>query len=168
MVGWLARYFERAEQQGWQRLGAEIEMKVTLGRAVVSGRVDRLERLPDGSLRVIDYKTGSSKPREDDLPTHPQLGAYQVAVTGGAFGEHGTTTGGAALLQIGKGANKRDITLQEQRPLPTHDDPQWAERLIAETADGMAGATFTATVGSWCDQCAVRSSCPAQPEGKTL
>jgi RecB family exonuclease len=168
MVGWLARYFERAEQQGWQRLGAELEMKVTLGRAVVSGRVDRLERLPDGSLRVIDYKTGSSKPREDDLPTHPQLGAYQVAVDAGAFGEHGTTCGGAALLQIGKGANRRDITLQEQRPLHTHDDPDWAQRLIAETAEGMAGATFTATVGTWCEQCAVRSSCPAQPEGKTL
>ncbi|MDF2144246.1 ATP-dependent DNA helicase [Knoellia sp. p5-6-4] len=168
MVGWLARYFERAEREGWQRLGAELEMKVTLGRAVVSGRVDRLERLPDGSLRVIDYKTGSSKPREDDLPTHPQLGAYQVAVDAGAFGEHGTTSGGAALLQIGKGANRRDITLQEQRPLHTHDDPDWAQRLIAETADGMAGATFTATVGTWCEQCAVRSSCPAQPEGKTL
>ncbi len=95
---------------------------------MISGRVDRLERLADGSLRVIDYKTGSasSKPREDDLPTHPQLGAYQLAVTGGAFAEHGTASGGAALLQIGKGANKRDITLQEQRPLQTHDDPQWA------------------------------------------
>ncbi len=168
MVRWLARYFDRAEREGWQRLGAELDMKVTLGRAVVSGRVDRLERLPDGSLRVIDYKTGSSKPREDDLPTHPQLGAYQVAVDGGAFGEHGTTSGGAALLQIGKGANKRDITLQEQRPLHTHDDPQWAERLITETADGMAAATFTATVGTWCDQCSVKASCPAQPEGKTL
>ena len=170
MVGWLARYFDRATQQGWARIGAELDMEVALGRALISGRVDRLERLADGSLRVIDYKTGSasSKPREDDLPTHPQLGAYQLAVTGGAFAEHGTASGGAALLQIGKGANKRDITLQEQRPLHTHDDPQWAERLVAETAAGMAGATFTATVGPWCDVCAVKASCPAQPEGKTL
>lgn len=170
MVGWLARYFERAARDGWERIGAELAMEVTLGRAVVSGRVDRLERLPDGGLRIIDYKTGSasSKPREDDLPTHPQLGAYQVAVTHGAFGEHGSRSGGAALLQIGKGAKKTDITLQEQPPLDTLDDPGWAERLIAETADGMAGSRFAATVGSWCDMCAVRASCPAQPEGKTL
>jgi hypothetical protein len=40
--------------------------------------------------------------------------------------------------------------------------------LVAETADGMAGARFAATVGPWCDRCAVRSSCPIQPEGKTL
>ena len=95
MVGWLARYFDRAARDGWQRIGAELAMEVTLGRAVISGRVDRLERLPDGSLRVIDYKTGSasSKPRDDELPTHPQLGAYQLAITGGAFAEHGTRSG---------------------------------------------------------------------------
>lgn len=170
MVGRLARYFDRAAREGWERLGAELAMEVTLGRAVLTGRVDRLERLPDGSLRVIDYKTGSasSKPREDDLPGHPQLGAYQLAVGAGAFAEHGMVCGGAALLQIGKGATKRDITLQEQAPLPTHDDPDWARRLLAETAEGMAGARFTATVGPWCDQCSVRASCPVQPEGKTL
>jgi superfamily I DNA/RNA helicase/RecB family exonuclease len=170
MVGWLARYFERAAAQGWERLGAELAMEVALGRAVLTGRVDRLERLPDGSLRVIDYKTGSasSKPRDADLATHPQLGVYQVAVTHGAFADQGTRSGGAALLQIGKAAKKTDITLQEQPPLQRQDDPQWAERLVAETADGMAGARFAATVGPWCDRCAVRSSCPIQPEGKTL
>ena len=170
MVGRLARYFDRAAREGWERLGAELAMEVSLGRAVLTGRVDRLERLPDGSLRVIDYKTGSasSKPREGDLPTHPQLAAYQLAVGAGAFAEHGAVSGGAALLQIGKGAARRDITLQEQRPLATHDDPDWAQRLLAETAEGMAGARFTATVGPWCDQCSVRGSCPVQPEGRTL
>jgi len=170
MVGWLARYFDRAARDGWQRIGAELAMEVTLGRAVISGRVDRLERLPDGSLRVIDYKTGSasSRPRDDELPKHPQLGAYQLAIAGGAFAEHGTRSGGAALLQIGKAARKTDITLQTQQPLETHDDPGWAERLVADTAEGMAAGRFTATVGPWCDVCAVKASCPVQPEGKTL
>ncbi len=31
MVGWLARYFDRASQQGWARLGAELDMEVALG-----------------------------------------------------------------------------------------------------------------------------------------
>ena len=65
-----------------------------------------------------------------------------------------------------RAANKRDITLQEQRPLHTHDDPQWAERLVAETAEGMAGATFTATVGPWCDVCAVQGSLPRPARGE--
>jgi RecB family exonuclease len=39
---------------------------------------------------VVDYKTGSSKPRAEELARHPQLGAYQLGVEGGAFGELGT------------------------------------------------------------------------------
>ena len=106
MVGWLARYFDRATQQGWARIGAELDMEVALGRAVISGRVDRLERLADGSLRVIDYKTGSasSKPREDDLPTHPQLGAYQLAVDRGRLrrARHRIRRRGAAADRQGR------------------------------------------------------------------
>ena len=79
-------------------------MKAALGRALVSGRVDRLERA-DGRLRVIDYKTGSSKPKSEELGQHPQLGVYQFAVQAGAFGE-GEESAGAALVQIGKAAGK--------------------------------------------------------------
>jgi RecB family exonuclease len=140
-------------------------MKVTLGRAVVSGRVDRLERGPDG-LRVVDYKTGSSKPKADDLATHPQLGVYQLAVENGAFGE-GEQSAGAALLQIGKAAGK-GYQEQPQGALSGAEDPQWAGRLVAQTAEGMAAATFLAQVGDQCTLCAVKASCPAQPEGRVL
>lgn len=172
MVRRLARYFDEARSHGWVRLGAELDMKVTLGRAVLTGKVDRLEEVtvPGGGptgLRVIDYKTGSSKPRNDEIDRHPQLGAYQLGVERGAFGQLGTTSVGAALLQVGKAALVK-TTLQTQKPLTEDDEPDWAADLVAQTADGMAGATFVASVGEWCKQCQVRSSCPAQPEGKVL
>ena len=91
-------------------------MQVELGRAVLRGRVDRLERDPDGALRVVDLKTGSSKPAAGDVGRHRQLGAYQVAVEHGAFAEHGTRSAGAALLQVGKAAGAK-TTLQVQQPL---------------------------------------------------
>ncbi|GAA4720113.1 ATP-dependent DNA helicase [Pedococcus ginsenosidimutans] len=168
MVRRLGRYFREAEAAGWTRLGAELDMRVVLGRAVLTGQVDRLERTPDGQgLRVVDYKTGSSKPRNDELARHPQLGAYQLGVEHGAFPEHGTTTAGAALLQVGKGALVK-TTLQTQPPLSEDEDPQWAAELVGSTAEGMAASTFHATVGEWCTQCQVRSSCPVQPEGRVL
>ena len=87
MVTRLARYFVEAREGGWERVGVELDMQVELGRAVLRGRVDRLERDPDGALRVVDLKTGSSKPAAGDVGRHGQLGAYQVAVEHGAFAE---------------------------------------------------------------------------------
>ena len=54
-------------------------MRHTLGRAVLTNVVDRLERAPSrGAVRVIDYKTGS-KPKMR-VARHPQLRCYQVAL----------------------------------------------------------------------------------------
>jgi len=39
----------------------------------------------DGGVHIADLKTSKSKVRGDDLPTHPQLGVYQVAVREGAL-----------------------------------------------------------------------------------
>jgi len=131
------------------------------------GRVDRLERHSDGGLRVVDLKTGSAKPSKGDLMRNAQLGAYQAAVEHGAFAEHGTVSAGAALLQVGKAAGV-GTTLQEQAPLSADDDPGWAQTLVTDTAEGMAGSDFVATIGPACTFCAVRSSCPVQPEGRVI
>lgn len=167
MTDRLAAYFQAARAAGWTTLGAEVEMRVALGRVSLRGQVDRLERGRDGRLRVIDYKTGSGKPSRLDLPRHPQLGAYQLAVQHGAFGAHGSVSAGAALLQLGKAANK-GITLQEQQPLADDQEPGWAEAQVREAGEGMAAARFRARTGEWCGQCQVRASCPAQPEGRVL
>jgi superfamily I DNA/RNA helicase/RecB family exonuclease len=167
MVARLARYFQEAAAGGWERIGVELDLQVELGRAVLKGRVDRLERDGSGGLRVVDLKTGSVKPTRGDLLRNAQLGAYQAAVEQGAFAAHGTVSAGAALLQVGKAAGVK-TTLQRQVPLSCDDDPGWARALVTDTAEGMAGSDFTATVGPVCAFCSVSSSCPARPEGKVI
>jgi RecB family exonuclease len=167
MVGRLARYYREARKEGWQRAGTELDLQVQLGRALLRGRVDRIETHPEHGVRVIDLKTGGRKPPADDLPRHPQLGAYQVAIEHGAFEEAGDVSAGAALLQIGK-ASLKNTTLQEQDPLARGDDPAWAEELVLETAEGMAAPTVLATIGDGCTRCPVRTSCPLQPEGRAI
>jgi RecB family exonuclease len=152
---------------GGEGVGVELDMRVQLGRAVLRGRVDRLERDPDGALRVVDLKTGSSKPTASEVGRHGQLGAYQAAVEHGAFADHGIRSAGAALLQVGKAAGAK-TTLQVQPPLAGDDEPGWADELVMGTAEGMGGARFLATVGPACQFCAVRSSCPVQPEGRVI
>jgi ATP-dependent exoDNAse (exonuclease V) beta subunit len=161
-VGWLA---ERPDREV---LGSEVEFSVDHGRAVLAGRVDRLERDEAGRGVVVDVKTGSSKPKPTELPEHPQLGAYQLAVALGAFADaYGVSeAGGASLLQVGKAATKQPE--QRQPPLADANDPGWASQLVAEAAEGMAGSVFTARENHYCERCPVRTSCPLWDTGRQV
>jgi superfamily I DNA/RNA helicase/RecB family exonuclease len=167
MTARLARYVHDAGAEGWRRAASEASLRVALGRAVVVGRVDRVEVDPQGRVRVVDLKTGASKPTRDEVARHGQLGVYQLAVDAGALHEHGRESAGAALLQLGRAAN-RSTTLQAQPPLAEDPEPDWAADLLAVTADGMGASTFTATPGDWCGACRLQASCPAREEGRRL
>ncbi|MEH0972421.1 ATP-dependent DNA helicase [Micromonospora sp. CPCC 205546] len=131
------------------------------------GRVDRLEVDEDGRLVVIDLKTGKSTAvTANDLPEHPQLGAYQAAVEAGAFVDFGEESGGAALVQLGTGA--KDAKEQNQPPAGEGPEAGWATALVRRTADTMAAATFAAVANSKCRVCPVRTSCPVSGQGRQV
>ena len=169
MTDRLARYHREADAQGWRRAASEERMRFGLGRARVSGTVDRVEVAPDGRVRIIDLKTGSRKPTKADLARNGQLGVYQLAVEEGSFAAHGSSAGGAALLQLGRAAGVATTLQVQVPPAQDPDDPGWAADLLDRTADGMAGATFLATPSrEVCGTCQVKDSCPAQPEGRRV
>ncbi|GAA4346815.1 ATP-dependent helicase [Angustibacter luteus] len=157
------------DARGRELVGAELPVDVRLelpgGPVRLVGRVDRLERTADG-LRVVDLKTGKSAPKAADLPTNPQLGAYQVAVQGGAFADvaPGEPAAGAALVQLG--TPTKTYRPQDQPALPP--DGGWAVELVDEVAQGMASAGFDAQLNDICDRCPVRTSCPARGEGRPV
>ena len=74
----------------------EIEKKhvETLGRLTITTRVDRIDRLADGRLAVIDYKTGTAQVTRwsDERLTEPQLPIYCVGI--------GAETVGAVLFAV--------------------------------------------------------------------
>lgn len=170
-------YVDSSRAAGYELAAVEIDLDVPVGSARITGRADRVERDPEGRLRIVDLKTGASKPTAPEVARHPQLGVYQVAVSAaedlvGEPGDEGPVqdpaeSGGAALVHIGRAAGKA-ASVQPQRPLRDDDDPRWAHDLLERTAVGMAGSSFPATVGGWCRTCAVKFSCPLQPEGRTL
>ncbi|MFM6850262.1 MAG: ATP-dependent helicase [Terrabacter sp.] len=167
MVARFVSYRDEAERER-ERVGVETPFRVQVGRAVVAGRVDRIERDHDGGLRIVDLKTGTSKPTKADLAEHGQLGAYQVAVEEGGFAELGDRSAGAALVFIGKGGlSGLKPSVLAQEALTSVAEPTWAHALVEATAEGMGAATFTASQ-STCRTCPVRSSCPVQPEGEAL
>ncbi|MFJ2028975.1 ATP-dependent helicase [Streptosporangium sp. NPDC087985] len=132
----------------------------------IKGRVDRVERDDDGRAVIIDIKTGKTGAKDADLDRHPQLGVYQLAVLLGAFQRHGMTEpGGAALVQVGDAAGRKDAKEQRQRPLAEDADPRWAREMVDTVAVGMSNTSFQAKVNDGCRTCAVRASCPVSKNG---
>ncbi|GHG45270.1 DNA helicase [Flavimobilis marinus] len=141
-------------------VGVEAEFRVDVGRAVLTGKVDRLVRVGD-AVRVEDLKTGAAI-SNDEARRNAQLGSYQVALAEGAFGD--VPSAGAALVYVG--GTTKGPTQRHQAPLETADEPRWAHDLVTGAADLMAQASFTARTNPACDFCPVRRSCPVQPEGR--
>ena len=82
--------FERARRQHTKTVASESRGTWTFdspgGPVTVSAKADRIDQLPDGTLSVIDYKTGAV-PRQEDvkLGLSPQLPVEAVIVEAGGF-----------------------------------------------------------------------------------
>ncbi len=160
LASWLA------DSRGGLRLVAREEpFTVQVGDAVLSGKVDRLERDRDDRLVVIDLKTGKSKPTQSDVAVHPQLAVYQLAVAEGGFtGGEPAEPGGARLVQVGTAVPGAQV----QPPLADFADPGWVAAELARIAAVLRGNTVTARPGKACSRCLVRGCCPAQDDGRQV
>jgi RecB family exonuclease len=177
MVGRLAGYVADRST-----LGVEVPFEVEVGeRAVLRGVVDRVEPGPEpGIVEVVDLKTGKTPPPIADMPQHPQLGAYQLAVDAGglddalgvdgAVGADGSGPGvrsaGARLVYVGKGA--KAAVRDQPAPGAQADGGAWATELVDGVARTMAGSAFVAQENKLCGTCPVRRACPVQPEGRRV
>ncbi len=162
--------------------------------ALLTGRVDRLEVDAHGRHVVVDLKTGRSKPSKEDLPEHPQLAAYQVALQAGAgraMEELSRTEdlheahrperielpegvvlaqpGGALLVQLGGSTKAPGV--QEQEPLD--EEQSWARELITRAAALVAGTRFearhtAAQESGYGIRCAVPWVCPLCAQGRQV
>jgi superfamily I DNA/RNA helicase/RecB family exonuclease len=150
-------------------VAVEQKLRAQVGAVEITGRVDRLERDPDGRAIVVDLKTGSTPVPSTDLDRHPQLGVYQLAVLLGAFERFGLTEpGGAELIQVGNASLSARVRVQPQQALSDDPEPDWAQDLVETVAAGMAGPLFEARVNPGCRNCPVRSCCPVHPDGEQV
>jgi DNA helicase-2/ATP-dependent DNA helicase PcrA len=69
-----------ASEDGRWTVPAALEswFKIHIGEYIVHGRIDRVDVLPDGTLEIIDYKTGKSKATLESSDKE-QLLLYQIA-----------------------------------------------------------------------------------------
>jgi RecB family exonuclease len=129
---------------------------VEVGRAVLSGKADRIELRPEGAY-VVDLKTGKSVPSAADAADNGQLAMYQLAVASGGV-EGVSTPAGAELAYVSTG--KAGAT-RTQDPI----DPIAARERLDAVVETMTSAHFPAVVNDACGTCALRKACPAHAEG---
>ncbi len=72
-------FYERLEQDGWPKvIFVEKNFNVKIGGYSLHGGIDRIDLLPDGTVEIIDYKTGAPK-QKLDTSYKKQLMIYQLA-----------------------------------------------------------------------------------------
>ncbi len=74
----LGRYYEEHVGDFRIPLYVEYNFQMTVDGVPVTGKVDRIDRLEDGRLAILDYKTGK-KLAVDRIETDAQLTMYQLA-----------------------------------------------------------------------------------------
>jgi len=132
-----------------QVLHTEQSFEIRVGTTSVVGRIDRIDRRPDGSVAIVDYKTGKARDQED-ADESLQLSLYAMA----AQEKWGYTVG--ALIFHNLEENVPVMTTRTEAQLLT------ARARVEAAAQGIADGLFDAKPGMHCNFCAYRSLCPVK------
>jgi len=128
-------------------LHTEEPFEIKVGETTVVGRIDRVDRRPDGTVAIIDYKTGKARDQED-ADESLQLSLYAIAAQ-----EKWRYKVGALIF----------YNLEENVPVTTmrgDSDLVAARARVESAASNIAEGVFAARPGQHCNFCAYRSLCP--------
>jgi superfamily I DNA/RNA helicase/RecB family exonuclease len=142
-------YWERERESEGEPVWLEKKFDFRIGPHHVRGRVDRVDRLPDGSHELIDYKTGERK-TEAQLESDLQLALYRLAARE------------AWEIEASTGSYYYVLDADKVAAPVKPDDAERVERTVLQVAEGALGQDFeprpSPKVCSWCDY---RLICPA-------
>jgi RecB family exonuclease len=128
-------------------LHTEQSFEIHIDETVVAGRIDRIDARPDGTVAIIDYKTGKARDQED-ADSSLQLSLYALA----AQEKWGYKVG--ALVFHNLEENVPVVTARTSSELLA------ARARVKAAAQGIAAGIFEAKPGIYCNFCAYRSLCP--------
>lgn len=129
-------------------LHTEEWFEVSLGSTTITGRIDRMDRLPDGRIVITDYKTGRPQSQED-ADESLQLSIYALA----------------ARERWGYEADRLVLyNLEGNEAVVTHRSTaeiEVARKKVLDTAGCISAGRFEAKPGFACRFCAYKNLCPA-------
>ncbi len=122
---------------------------VQIAGTKVAGRIDRMDRAADGTVAIVDYKTGKARSQED-ADESLQLSIYAMAAREKWGYDVGTLMFHNLEGNVPVFSRRTTFQLEEAR-----------DRVLA-VARGVAAGDFDPKSGFHCNFCAFRGLCPAQ------
>ncbi|MGH2909567.1 MAG: PD-(D/E)XK nuclease family protein, partial [Solirubrobacteraceae bacterium] len=145
----LTRYHERFKTEDGRPVWFERQFTFPIGPHLLRGRVDRVDRLPDGDYELIDYKTGRPK-TPAQLADDVQLSLYAV---------------GARESWRLEASSQAYYYLLDDEKVAVPDDGErgeWVCEVATEVAEGIRAQGFEPTPSfAACSACDYRLVCPA-------
>jgi len=146
VIRWFYELYRENEPSDIKFLRVENPLQVEVEGCTLSGRLDRLDRLADGTLRIVDYKTSRQAATRKEVAGDLQLQLYALMV----HREYGPTKVLVEQVQLRHGS-------VVQVPAPAVD-------VILQRFMMLVGAIeeqrFVATPHRWCGYCDFCYICP--------
>lgn len=154
---YVGRYFDLEDPRRLNPHQREMSMSVELASGLVlRGIIDRLDRAPDGALRVVDYKTGKAPAPGWESRALFQMRFYALML----WRETGQIPSRLQLLYIGSGERIVDDP-HEGQLLATERKIQAIWRAIEQA---MRNDRWDARPSKLCGWCSFKERCPAWAE----
>lgn len=130
-------------------LHTEEWFEVQIGGTKLAGRIDRIDRAHDGSVHIVDYKTGKARSQED-ADESLQLSIYAMA----AQEKWGYRVGELTFQNLE--GNVAVVSGRDEFQL------ERARERVKEAARNIADGNFQPEIGFHCNFCSFRGLCPAR------
>lgn len=75
LENYISKYFSPKQLP----IALEYPFQFSIGKLKIGGRMDRVDKLPDGSIEIIDYKTGKPSKKSQAIKGNLQLAIYAMA-----------------------------------------------------------------------------------------
>ncbi|MXY73345.1 MAG: ATP-dependent helicase [Acidimicrobiia bacterium] len=167
---WLERGTRLLEQlarrwaaDGGRPIGFEESIEIEMQGITWRGRIDRVDRMEDGTLRIVDYKTSKSPMAVKDAAVSLQLGFYLWALSDEAP-DKDRVSGAELWFPLCDTESSWTRSFDPANLAEVLEDlREISEAIVAERADPVP---WPPRPSKECGRCGVRSLCPAWPEGE--
>jgi DNA helicase II / ATP-dependent DNA helicase PcrA len=132
-----------------QVLHTEEPFEIKFGPTTVAGRIDRIDAGPDGTVAIIDYKTGKARDQES-ADESLQLSLYAIA----AREKWNYKVGSLAFYNL-----ENNVPVISSR---SESDLLAARARVEAAASSIAAGDFPIKPGIHCNFCSFRMLCPAK------